>query len=56
MKNPNNNSFNLTFTQFPKKKNLLINQNNYYNNNNKKFNSTLTEWRNNSFYTNYKYS
>ena len=49
MKNPNNNSFNLTFTQFPKKKNLLINQNNYYNNNNKKFNSTLTEWRNNSF-------
>ena len=49
MKNPNNNSFNLTFTQFPKKKNLLINHNNYYNNNNKKFNSTLTEWRNNSF-------
>ena len=45
----NNNNFNSTFTEFPKKNNLLINPNNYFNKNNiRQFNSTLTEWTKNN--------
>ena len=45
IKKDNNYNLNLTFTEFPKNNNFLINQS--FINNNKKFNSTLTEWRNN---------
>ena len=47
VKKDNNYNLNLTYTEFPKNNNFLINQNCCHMNN-KKFNSTLTEWRNNN--------